>query len=283
MYDSELPSSPVNEPLVRMPPSLRGDSVARVRFEAGETSTHIADLYQLGSLRVRFPRVGRCEAVLLNTGGGITGGDQISIELELGAGAAATVTSQAAEKIYRSDGEVARIRVAAHLASGAKLDWLPQETIVFDRARVQRTIDVEMAGDAVLTMLEMLVVGRVAHGEEVRDASWLDRWRIRRDGKLVFADAVRIGGDVATLLQRPALGAGARAVATLVHIAPGAEQRLDAVRACLDGAPFACAASAWNGMLVARFAAAVPHDLHSIAKAAVCAITGSELPRAWNC
>lgn len=245
--------------------------------------TRIAELYQHGSLRLRFPRGERCEAVLLNTGGGITGGDRLLLDVALEANAAATLTSQAAEKIYRSDGPAAHIALRVRLESGARLDWLPQETILFEQARVARRIDIDMAADARLTMVEMLVLGRIAHGEEVRDVSWRDRWSIRRGGRLCLAEAIRIDGDAAALLDRPATGGGARALGTLVHIAPDAELKLADVRAALAGATFPCAASAWNGMLVARFAARAPHTLIAVAGAVACAVTGAALPRAWKC
>lgn len=283
MYDSALPSNPETALPDGVPASCRGDSEVKVRFEAGEPISSIADLYQRGSLRLRFPRGDRREAVLLNTGGGITGGDRLRVDVALEAGAEAILTSQAAEKIYRSDGPTARIELRVRLESAARLDWLPQETILFDKARVARRIDIEMAADAHLTMLEMLVFGRIAHGEQIRNASWQDRWNIRRGGSLCLAEAVRIDGDAVELLDRAAAGNGARAFATLVHVAPDAEQKLEDVRTAIAGADFPCAASAWNGMLVARFAARAPHELNAIAGAATCAVTGVALPRSWNC
>jgi urease accessory protein len=283
MYDSVSPSSASDPPEDGDLSAVRADSQVRLVLAANEAGTHVARVFERGSLRVRFPRGPGCEAVLLNTGGGITGGDRLAIGLTLEAGAAATLTSQAAEKIYRSDGPPARIAMTACLGDDASLDWLPQETILFDRARVRRSIDVDLAKSSRLTMLETLVLGRIAHGESLTDAHWHDAWRIRRDGRLVFAETISLAGPISSTMQRPAIGAGARAVATLLHLAPDAEEKLDAVRAQLDAASSLCAASAWNGMLVARFADADPQAVRRDCMAAVTAITGALMPRAWSC
>jgi urease accessory protein len=236
-----------------------------------------------GGYRVRFPRsVLGCEGVLINTGGGMTGGDRLSLDIALGEGAAATLTTQAAEKIYRAQGADVEIAIRLDLAAGARLDWLPQEQILFDRARLSRSLDVAMAGDATLTLVESTIFGRTAMGEALTQAAFRDRWRIRRDGRLVLAEDVRLDGDVAARLARPAVGAGARAIATLVHVAPDAEARLEALREILSNAASECGASAWNGLLVARFlhtdAAALRADLARILQA----FRGARLPRSWQ-
>ena len=288
MFDSVSRSSLPSMPDARVPLSVRGDSVLRACFartpDDARDHSHVVRLHERGNLRLRFPRTsGQRESVIVNTGGGITGGDRLSIELQLNSGAALTATSQAAEKIYRTDGEPARIAIAARLDDGARLDWLPQETILFDGAAVERTLDVDMAASARLTLLECLVLGRIAHGETLHDARWRDRWRIRRDGRLVFADAVRLDGDVAAMMARAALGDGARALATLIHVAPDAAARLDTVRDALAGNDVLCGASAWNGMLIVRFADADPRAVLDSAIRATMAITDRPMPRAWSC
>lgn len=281
MFDSELQSETVNAASGHG--TIRADSAVRAAFATVDDRTHVARVYECGSLRVRFPRGPSCEAVLLNTGGGITGGDQLDVRLSLGPGAAVVATSQAAEKLYRSDGPPAKIAVRANLADGARLDWLPQESILFDRVNVERTLDIDMAATARLTMLEALMLGRTAHGESLGDARWRDRWRIRRGNALVLAENVRLDGAISDQMQRPALGAGARCVATLVHVAPDAEWRLDEVRNALQNATSCCGCSAWNGMLVARFAAVELHKLRGEMVAAVMILTRAPMPRAWSC
>lgn len=281
MLDSELQSDRGSDRAVLR--SVRADSRVRAEFAALGRATHVGRLYETGSLRLRFPRGQACEAVVLNTGGGITGGDRLAIGLTLETGAEVVATSQAAEKLYRSDGPPATISVRADLADGAQLAWLPQETILFDHANVERSLVIDMATTARLTVLETLALGRIASGERITSARWRDTWRIRRGGKLVFAENVRLDGAISDLLQRPAIGCGATSVATLVHIAPDAEQRLDAVRATLASGGQTCGCSAWKGMLVARFAAVELHKMRATLSAAVMAATGLPPPRSWSC
>lgn len=284
MFDSELPYR--NSVGSTAPPALpRADSQIRATFAAGENGTYVSDVFERGSFRIRFPRGSVCEGALLNTGGGITGGDRLLVELQASAGADLIVTSQAAEKLYRSDGASAVIAMRARLAAGARLDWLPQESILFDGANITRTLDIEMADDAALTVLEVLVLGRAAFGERLTNAHWCDRWRITRDGRLVLAENVRLDGALAEIMRGPATGSGAGCVATLVHIAPDAEGRLEAVRAALvdGGCDSLSAASSWNGMLLARFAARDLGDMRKQIADATIAITRRALPRAWSC
>ena len=157
------------------------------------------DLDEQGPLRLRFPRVrasDALEAVIVNTGGGVVGGDRLTFEIGAGAGSSVAVTSQAAEKIYRSSGAEASIAVRLFADKRAQLMWLPQESILFDRARVSRSIDAEAAADASLTICEAVVFGRAAMGEQIAAGMMKDRWRVHRGGKLVFADALALDGAI---------------------------------------------------------------------------------------
>jgi urease accessory protein len=233
-----------------------------------------------GGYRVRFVRSG--EGVLINTGGGMTGGDRMRIDVAVEAGASAVLTTQAAEKIYRSDGPDTEIAAAIDLARGARLAWLPQEQILFDRSRLRRSLDVAMAGDAALTLVESVVFGRLAMGETVVSGLFRDRWRIRRDGRLVFAEDVRLDGPIAAILARKATGGGARAAATVLHVAPDAERRIEACRAMLAGSASECGVSAWDGMLVARFLSADPQALRTDLVRFLTSFRGEALPRSWQ-
>ena len=210
-------------------------------------------------MRIRLPKGegNGIDAVLVNTAGGIACGDRFSVAIEAQAGASVTVATPAAEKVYRSDGPVAELAVESDAsATEARLDWLPQETILFDRARLVRRLDVSMPEDARLTLFEAVVFGREARAEQIEDGLFEDRWRIRRSGRLVYADTLRLDGPIADLLRKPSVGKGARAFATLIHVAPDAEARLESVRDHLpsvDGCD--AAASAWNGLLAVRFCA----------------------------
>jgi urease accessory protein len=236
-------------------------------------------VHEAGSLRVRFPNVigDPLEAVVVNTGGGMTGGDRFSVALSVGAGARLMAGTAAAEKIYRSTGADAEMDIRLSLGDGAELAWLPQETILFDGARLSRRIDIDLAENASLVMTEAVVFGRAAMGELMRQGCFTDRWRVCRQGRLIFADGVRLDGAVAAKLAAPAVTAGGIAVATVL-IAPAGEAQLAAVRG------LSCAGevgiSAWNGIavtrLVARDGAALRHDIM-----AVLAALGQRLPRLW--
>jgi urease accessory protein len=282
MFDSELPSE-LTAPHGGLGP-IRADSHIDAEFAVTHGVTHVARLFEAGSMRVRFPRGPRCEAVLLNTGGGIAGGDRITIRIALAENADVVATSQAAEKLYRSDAmSVSRIDVRATLAAGARLSWMPQEAILFDGARVDRSLEIDMAARASLTLAEAVVFGRSAHGEILSSASWRDRWRIRRDGKLLLAENVAIDGAITRKLERPAVGGGAKAVATIVHVAPDAEDRLAHVRGVMAEFSSTAGCSAWNGMLVIRFVSAEFNRMRMEIAHVLETITGEAMPRAWSC
>jgi urease accessory protein len=220
--------------------------------------------YQEGSLRVRFPRSpGPPEAVLLNTAGGMTGGDRFRVACALGQGAEALVTSQAAERVYRALDGTARVEVELDLGPGSRLRWLPQETILFDGGRLSRRIRIRMAEDARLLLCESVVLGRTAHGETVRRGSLLDRWELRRGDRLVWADALRLEGDIPGQTWGRATLGGGRGFATLLLAAPDAARHLEEVRAQLTpgkaplGPPVgpAMGVSAWEGLLAVRMVA----------------------------
>ena len=232
-----------------------------------------------GSLRVRFPNADGLEAVLVNTAGGIAGGDRFGVEIALGAGASLVAGTAAAEKVYRSNGPDADIEVKLDVGAGARLSWLPQETILFDCARLTRRIDVDMAEDASLVLAEAIVFGRSAMGETVAQGSLTDRWRVRRGGELAFAETVRLDGAIADKMAQAAVANGNVAIATVL-IAPGSEAKVKAVHALETNFIGEAAISAWNGIAVARLCArdgaALRHDL-----VAMLAALGAPVPRLW--
>jgi urease accessory protein len=194
-----------------------------------------------------------CEGTLINTGGGMAGGDRLAIEIEAGPRAHVLLSTPSAERVYGSTGLDTEISVGLALGDGARLAWLPRETILFDGARLTRRLDAEMKASATLILAEMTIFGRLAMGEELRSGLFAERWNIRRDGRLLHAERTRIAGEIGELLDRAAIGGGARAAATAIIVSPQAEDRLDAVRARLNPASCEWGASAWNGMLVGRF------------------------------
>jgi urease accessory protein len=252
-----------------------------VTLAAPEGRTRPLHVDEAGSYRIRFPNTeaAESEAVIVNTAGGVAGGDDFSVSIEAKGRARLAVTTAAAEKVYRAIDAAARMTVSLSVAEGAALRWLPQETILFDQARLQRSIDVDLAGSAQLLMAEAVVFGRTAMNEAVEKGELIDRWRIRRDGRLVFAETLRLSGDVKAMLAQPACGHGAVALATVI-LAPGDEGTAATLRTALEGCASEAGVSAWNGLAVARLcatdAAVLRRDLVSVLNAA-----GGALPRLW--
>jgi urease accessory protein len=260
----------------------RARAEARASFARVGARTEPARLFETGGLRWRFPRSSNpCEAALVNTGGGVAGGDSYSVSLTLSEGAEVEAATPSAERIYRSDGPAATITTRLALAPGARLFWLPQETLVFEGARLERRLEVETSGEAEVLIAETLVFGRLAMGETRIDASVRDSWRVRRDGQLVFADETRIDHAGATL-DRKAVGAGARALSTIVASAPTIEARLPDLRAALEmaGSGVESGASAFDGLIVARLLAGSFDQLRLGLVASIIALGGRK-PRLW--
>jgi urease accessory protein len=247
-------------------------------------ATRVTRVSEAGSLRLRMPRVpgSMLEAVLINTAGGIACGDRFAVGVDAGPGSELVLATPAAEKVYRSDGASADVSIRLTLAAGADLSWLPQETIVFDRARLRRRLDVDLAAAGRLLLADAIVFGRTARGEEVREALVEDRWRIRRDGRLVYADSLRLSGAVSDLLDRPAIGGGCRALGTVVYVAGDAEERLDEARSLFARSPCPAGASAWNGLLAVRFLARDGAELRRAAVPFLEGFRGCPLPRVWR-
>jgi urease accessory protein len=278
----------MNAPLA--PPSLlpRVRADLRLVFARAGARTEAARVYETGGWRIRFPRSAEiCEAVLVNTGGGMAGGDRARIDLALAPGARVIATTQSAEEIYRAEGAGAEVAVRLVVEAGAALVWAPQETLLFDRARLSRRLEADVAADASLLVAEASVFGRLAHGETRIDAAFRDDWRIRREGRLIFAEAVRLENAAATL-DRPAVGRGARAIATLLLVDPLAPTRLDELRAALDavvanpGELLEAGAGVVDGALIARALSSSPARLRAAIVSAMRVLRGREAPRVWR-
>ena len=260
----------------------RVDAEGRIAVKRTPRGSVIDRLYQSGAAKIRFPSPSDksvCEAVLINTAGGLTGGDRLSWAVHAGKAAGLTCVSQACERIYRSrDEEPARLSVRITLDQKARLNWMPQETILFDGCALRRRLEADLAATASLLIIEAFVFGRAAMGETVRRASLNDQWTIRREGKLVFADSVRLVGDVDKLLERRAIAAGDRAMATVALIAPNAERHLDPVRSSFP----AIASTAFAGKLLARVTAKGAYELRqTLIPLAIMLNGGMALPKIW--
>ena len=239
-------------------------------------------LHESGSLRVRFPspEAEGLSAVFVNTAGGVAGGDRFDIDIATGEGARLAVTTAAAEKIYRAEGPAARINIALKAEAGSHLAWLPQETILFDRARVLRRFDIDLSESASLLLCEIVVFGRAAMGERMLEGEFVDRWRLRRGGRLVFAENIRLDGDIGEKLASPAVAKGGVAIGTAL-IVPGDEALVERIRELSDSFRGEVGISAWNGFAMARFCAQDAARLRADMMAVLGRASGSALPRLW--
>jgi len=242
----------------------RAQGSGRIVLSGSEKGTSIIDVFQRFPIRIMFPRVDGCaikEAVLVNTAGGIAGGDQFETAVTALTNASITVTSQAAEKVYRALSQPAHIATKLKVCEGAKLAWLPQETITFNCARLNRETEIELSSGAELLALEWLVLGRLAHGEEMLGGHITDSWRVRKDGRLIWADTFRATDEMFPYLRGKALLSNCKAIATLIYFGPHLERRLEFLRDIAPSLECHCAATSVGGLIVVRLAAEVPSDL----------------------
>lgn len=251
-----------------------------VRAKAGVTRR--ARVREEGSLRVRFPGAASAEleAVIVNTAGGVAGGDRFALDVTVEPGARLVVTTAAAEKVYRTLDPDATIDVTLTLGAMSSLAWLPQETILFNRARLRRTINIDLAEDARLLLVEAIVFGRAGMGEAVDDAGVFDRWRLRRGGRLIHTEAMRLDGAVAAKLAQPAVADGGVAMATVL-IVPADEAVAVGVRTLAGRFRGEVGVSAWNGFAVVRLCAADGAALRHDLVAVLTAVHQGSLPRLW--
>ena len=246
-----------------------------------ENQTRIDKLYQEGCAKIRMPTSANegLQAVMINSSGGITGGDRLDWTFELGVGSALTVTSQACERIYASSHDVGVSRISIKIGRGAKLAWLPQETILFDNGAFKRSIDVELEENAQLLMVEPIVLGRTAMGETVASGTLKDSWRVRRDGQLIHAEEMLFDGEINHQLACRGVASGQVAMAGLLFIGAHAESAINAARDIIGESG---GASFWNGKLLARV---IAEDSYELRKKLVPLIElmnwGARLPKVW--
>jgi urease accessory protein len=257
----------------------RGSVTFDVQMVEGRTRRR--QLHESGSLRVRFPSPEDhgLSAMFVNTAGGAAGGDRFDIDMTAGPGTSLTVTTAAAEKVYRSHGPSAEINIALKVEAAAHLSWLPQETILFDRSRTERAIDIDLDATASLVLCEIVIFGRAAMGEKMLSGRFVDRWRLRRGGKLVFAETVRLDGDLGEKLARPAVAKGGLAIGTAL-IVPGDEALVERIREAAENFGGEVGISCWNGFAMARFCAQDAARLR-VDMMNVLARSGAALPRLW--
>lgn len=267
-------------------PLQRADGELRIGFRRRGAATALASLYQSGCAKARFPRVdgGACQAVLINTAGGLTDGDFLENAVEWENGSCAAVTTQACERIYRSRLAPARIRTRLGVGEDAHAFWLPQETILFNAGRLERTMDVRLAGSARFTGCESVILGRPAMGERVETGAIRDFWRIERGGNLLFVDRFAMDGPLNDELARAAIGNGATAWATLVHAGPDAQTVCGRVRELFDRFDIEAGCTDLGEFMVARLLAADGFRLRKVMVALLELLCGAgNVPRNWTC
>ena len=248
--------------------------------------TRLSRLFQEGAAKIRMPTVTAdpLEAVLINTAGGLTGGDRIAWRIEAGAGANVSVTTQACEKVYRAEAGHARVDVELSVGDGGRIAWLPQETIVFDRSAFRRSLNVDLSEGAEALIVESAIFGRLAMGERTAQAMFRDRWRIAVAGRLVHAEDFSVGPDVAATLASRATTGGAIAVATVLLVGADAAGLLGAARAIVGEAG---GVSAWTvgetGKLLARIVAQDGYSLRGKLVPLIGLLNGQAgLPKVWS-
>ena len=242
----------------------RAAGSVRLALRGSERGTRILDVYERSPIRVLFPGTRRGaieEVVLVNTAGGIVGGDRLEYLVTALTDACAIVTSQAAERVYRALKEPARVSTRLQLDSRSRLAWLPQETILFDGARLQRSTQIDVASGSELLALEWFLLGREAYGERVSTGAVCDNWRVRIDGRLAWADSLCLTEDVFPELRCRALLGDFRAVGLLVYFGPAVEERLQFLRERKPSPRCQCLGTTVAGLLICRLAARQPLDL----------------------
>jgi urease accessory protein len=272
------------QPRTPLPVLERARGAARVSLARRGCRARLGELYQAGSAKALLPSVhgGDPEVVFLNTAGGLTGGDALAFALTLGAEVTAVGTTQTAERAYASAGGTARLDVRLAAGPGARLDWLPQETILFEGAALHRRTEIDLAADAACLIAETVVLGRAAMGERLTRTAFRDTRTVRREGRPVLVEAIALDDTVLAAAASPALLASARAFATIALVAPGAADAVGPVRAALDEPGCEAAASGWDGKCVVRVLGADGFPVRRQVARILAVLRGRPLPRVWQ-
>ena len=291
MYAAISPSDP-GPGITASPAAQRAKGSGQISFKPAEGGvTRLDRLYQQGCAKIRLPKVygsKASEAVLINSSGGLTGGDEMSWDITCGPATAALATTQACEKLYKSAGGTARVETRIVVADGARFDWLPQETILFDRSALDRSLMVELEGSARFLAVEAVLLGRLAMGETSLETRFKDHWQIRRNGKLIHTDTLRLEGQSDLIGNRAATLSGNLSFATLCYVGPDDKETLsrlvDGARALIAAEPHCTGgASTVGGKLLIRLLA--PHGMllrRTLIPLISLLRAGEPLPRVWT-
>jgi len=221
------------------------------------------------------------EAVILNTAGGMTGGDQFKHHLTTRK-SQLVVTSQTAERIYESSSGSVEIDICLNASDSSVLHWLPQETIFFNRSRLNRNLELRMSADSECLISESMVLGRLAMGETITECSISDNWRIYRNDQLAHAESIRIKGDVNRILNSAPGFGGARMVTTILYLGPRAEHLNNIMLSTSSRCPSNCAISYWADKLVIRLVSNHVPTGKNDTMALLSQLREHEMPRMWR-
>ena len=256
---------------------------ARGRIGLFFSGEGLKELYQSGCAKLMLPKTyGKMtEAVLLNTAGGITGGDRLDVNIQVESSELVT-TTQTAERLYRSSTEPAKINVKLSARHATTLHWLPQETIIFDRAELDRAIHLDMSTDSKCLLAETIVMGREAMGEVINECHFTDNWRLYREGQLFHAESLRLTGNVTEIMASSAGGNGSRLMSTILYAGCDAKQIAGLVGSVVETCTSTCAMSCWDEKLVIRLISPYPLSARADINRLLCTLRGQPLPRVWQ-
>lgn len=259
----------------------RSVGTLRLSAKGRDTRSEIDRFRTSGALKVAFPRrTAGLEAIMVNTSGGLTGGDRFDVEAHAGANSHLVLTTQAAERAYRSQSGAARVRTRLSVAEGAKLHWLPQELIVFDGGHLDRRLDIDVAEGAEAVLVEPVMFGRAAMGETDICGTFRDRITLTREGRPLFLDRIDLSGSISRRLDRPAIAGGMRALASVLYHGPRAEVLLEAVRQLLPRTGGASLVAPF--LLTIRILAADAFLMRRVLVPVLECVTGTALPKSWS-
>ena len=268
---------------------MDGSECAKLQRATGHLSFYVSQnrvsrMFQSGSAKLMLPKTysDMMEAVILNTSGGMTGGDILNIDVEA-EDCALLITTQTAERVYRSGGtRPAKIKINLSVSDTADLHWLPQETIVFNDSKFERTLTVKLSSCSNCLVAETIVLGREAMGEKICDCHFIDNWRVFRDGHLFHAESLRLSDEVEKIIAAPAGGNGARLLSTILYIGDNFEQVADRVSALIKQNSSNCAVSYWNDRLIIRLISAHSASARKDIENLLLTIREHPLPRVWQ-
>ena len=271
-------------PIESIPTLQRARGLLNISTQkAYQTNTRLKNLRQEGSYRASFPRhsKGNIETVIINTAGGVTSGDKFTTTITAHENSQISITTQAAERIYRArDTLVGEIQTSLCLQKSAQLYWLPQETILFDGARLKRRLNVDLHSSAKFLMVEPLVFGREASGEKLLSGMLDDRVSISSNGQPIYIDRIKLKDNITDQLMRPALANNSRAVVSIILVKPNAKLLLEPVRALL---PQKAGASLLNdNILVVRMLAQDSYEMRTATFPILTLLTHNTVPKNWR-